>query len=100
MTEDNTMQRHAGQPREIWIGTTKTYLGWSIVSALLFCPPLGVLAIFFSLQARSNFGAQRMPEGSKWASRARACNTVALIVGLVTYFCLLAIDASLHHFGK
>jgi hypothetical protein len=86
--------------RQIWVGTTKTYLRWSIASTFLLFPPLGVVAIFFSLKARAEFRAKRMPQGSRWADWAKTCNVVSLILGILTYWSLLAIYASLHLHGR
>ncbi len=94
------MSQQEGPNRRIWMGTTKTYLAWSITSTLLLFPPLGAVAILLSLKARAEFGAKRMFEGSRWADWAKILNVVAAILGVLTYASLLAIYASLHHFGK
>lgn len=41
--------------------------------------------------------ARRRGDPADWA---KTCNIVSVVLGLVAYWSVLAIDASLHHFGK
>ncbi|KAG8547613.1 hypothetical protein GDO81_027942 [Engystomops pustulosus] len=68
----------------------KDYMPWSIVNMILFCLPLGILALVFSLQTKD---AIRQRDNVTAAQRSRSAftvNVVALVLGLCGHIAWIA----------
>ena len=66
--------------------TCPTYIVWSIISTLLCCTPLGIVAIVFSVMCKSDIAAGRWSSAAKNSKLAFYCNISCL--GL---FCMIFI---------
>ena len=63
-----------------------SYLIWSIISTLCCCLPLGVVAIIFSIDCKSDWVAGRYESAksnSHWAFYCNVICLICLIVGLI-----------------
>jgi hypothetical protein len=72
----------APRDQQVYRGHVESYMSWSVLSSLLCCPPVGVVAIVFSARVGSRLKAGDY-EGAVAASKtARRVAIGALIAGI------------------
>lgn len=66
-----------------------TFLIWSILTTVLCCLPLGIVAIIFSVKADSEWSAGRYEESLRAAERAKVCCIVSAVLSVISYISIL-----------
>lgn len=66
-----------------------TFLIWSILTTVLCCLPLGIVAILFSVKADSEWSAGRYEESLRAAERAKVCCIVSAVLSGISYISIL-----------
>lgn len=71
------------------------YLVWSILSTLLCCLPLGIVAIIYSTKVDSAWNAGNFGEAQKASSQAKTFNTISLVCGIIAcaFYFMIAVLA-------
>lgn len=66
-----------------------TFLIWSILSTVLCCLPIGIVAIIFSVKADSHWSAGRHEEAMRAAEKAKMCCIASAVLSGVAYLSML-----------
>lgn len=62
-----------------------TFLIWSILTTVLCCLPLGIVAILFSVKADNEWSAGRYEEALRAAEKAKICCIVSAVLSAISY---------------
>ncbi len=64
----------------------KSYIWQSVIAAIFFCPPLGILAILFARESKANLTSGNIKEAIKASGFAKMFCTISFLFGIVLYF--------------